>query len=232
MSGIAGAALVVTIVLGLASALTWRTWRLDRQVLAAFIIGLPLSYLTNSFVKAPVTLAAERLTWPSGSGSPPWRFLILVLLISPLTEEAAKLLPLGLAESRLALLHPVLAYRFGMASGFGFGLGEAWYLAWAISRDQASEALPLIYFSGYISERLVVAFAHGVMTSVAASRLGGTTSTLGGYGYAVALHALLNLGPLGYQAGLIGTAGKTVLMLVSIVAIALALEKIRRLLIA
>lgn len=232
MSGIAGAALVVTIVLGLASALTWRAWRFDRQALAAFVIGLPLSYLLNLFVKTPVTLAVESLTWPTGSGTPPWGFLILALLIAPLIEEAAKLLPLGLAEARSAPLHRVASFRVGMASGFGFGLGEAWYFAWAISRTGAYTALPLVYFSAYISERLVIAFGHGVMTAVAASAFGGTTSRLGGYVYAVALHALLNLGPLGYQAGLIGTTPKNALMLVSIVALSLALEKMRSLLIA
>ncbi|MGE5580565.1 MAG: PrsW family glutamic-type intramembrane protease [Bacillota bacterium] len=231
MSGIAGAALVVTLVLGLASALTWRAWEYDRQVSAAFVIGLPLSYLLNLFVKTPVTLAAERLTWPADSSLPPWGFLILALFIAPLTEEGAKLLPLGLAEVRSAPLHPAASFRVGMASGLGFGLGEAWYLAWAISRGQAYTALPLVYFSAYISERLVIAFGHGVMTSIAASGFGGTRSTLGGYVYAVALHALLNLGPLGYQAGLIGVAAKNALMLVSIIAISLALEKARRLLI-
>ncbi len=63
------------------------------------------------------------------------------------------------------------SFRFGMAAGFGFGLGEAWYLAWGIARTPGYGSLPFSSHHGYIAERLVITFAHGVMTVLAVSRL-------------------------------------------------------------
>jgi uncharacterized membrane protein YhfC len=52
-------------------------------------------------------------------------------------------------------------------------------------------------FAGFASERLIVTFAHGLMTSVVALGFyGGKRKLLLGYSRAVGLHALINLGPV------------------------------------
>ena len=154
--------------------------------------------------------------------------MLLALWIAPVVEEAAKLLPLVLPDVRARLASPELPFRIGMASGLGFGLGEAWYVAWSISRAPAYLSLPLLSLTGYISERLVVTFAHAVMTSVAVLGFAGRPSPPVGYVYAVALHASLNVGPLAYQLGLVGDPARNVLMLTSIVLLAVVFERARR----
>lgn len=83
---------------------------------------------------------------------------------------------------------------------------RAWHLAWGIAGIGAYASLPFYYFAGYMTERLSITFAHGVMTSVAMSGVstiaGGPVAAVRGYLSAVGLHALLNLGPLLYQFGL------------------------------
>lgn len=229
MNGILWAAVAVTIVVGAIAAWTWDAWSRDRNILIAFLIGLPLSALANVYVKTPVITGIERITWPSVSGSAPWRFLWLVLWVAPLVEEAAKLLPLAVPDIRQSLASPRMPFRYGMASGFGFGLGEAWYLAWGISQSRMDAGLPFYYFTGFMSERLLVAFAHGVMTSVAVNGVASSgASAPGGYAGAVALHALLNAGALAYQAGLIGSSASNIAMLVSIIVLAVVFERMRQ----
>ncbi len=228
MNGVYWAAVVVTAVAGSTAAVAWDSWRRDRRVLAAFLIGLPLSPLVNEYVKTPIITGIEGLTWPAGSPIAPWSFLALVLWVAPFIEEATKMLPLAIPDIRESLSLPSMPLRYGMASGFGFGLGEAWYLAWGISHTQTYARLPFYYFTGYMSERLIVTFAHGVMASVAMTGIArGGISALGGYVGAAALHALLNVGALAYQARLIGAMGSNVAMLVSIVVLALVFRNIR-----
>jgi hypothetical protein len=52
-------------------------------------------------------------------------------------------------------------------------------------------------FTGFASERLIVTFAHGLMTSIAVLGLYyGKRNALLGYMTAVGLHAMINLGPI------------------------------------
>jgi RsiW-degrading membrane proteinase PrsW (M82 family) len=228
MSVVFWAAATVTAVVGVVAVLAWDSWGRDTRILAAFVIGLPLSALVNPYVKTPIILWLEAVTQPSASGAAPWRFLWLVLWVAPLVEEAAKLLPLVAPVIRESLGSPRIPLRIGLAAGSGFGLGEAWYLALGMSRTPGYAAVQFSSMASYISERLIITLAHGAMTAVAVSGFAGRPSPLGGYALAVFLHGFLNAGSLAYQAGLISLASRNVAMLASIVLLAVAFQRIRR----
>jgi uncharacterized membrane protein YhfC len=79
----------------------------------------------------------------------------------------------------------------------GFGLGEAAYLAYGIAENPTYNQLPWYLFTGFATERLVVTFGHGLLTSLAVVGLSyGGRKAVFGYLTAVGLHALINLGPI------------------------------------
>lgn len=85
----------------------------------------------------------------------------------------------------------------GFAVGVGFGLGEAGYLAYGIAQSPTYNQLPWYMFTGFASERLIVTFAHTLMTSIAVLGLYyGKRNFVLGFITAVGLHALINLGPI------------------------------------
>jgi len=155
-------------------------------------------------------------------------------------EEAAKLLQLTLPGVRAGLSTRESFLRTGMAAGFGFGLGEAWYVAWGISRTAVYSSLPFNGLTGYISERLMMTFAHAVLTALAVTGFSGRSSTrspagsptafsaASGYIQAVGIHALINLGPLAYGLGLIGAPVRSLLTLTSIAALIVVFDRVRR----
>lgn len=172
--------------------------RSDRHYYWLVLAGLPLSFIVNRFIKTPVitVLAASTGTPLSLSSAPLW-FVLAIWLNAPVFEEAIKVLPVILPASRVFLRDASHALYAGLALGMGFGLGEAAYLAYGIAQSLEYNQLPWQVFTGFASERLIVTFAHGLMTSIIV--LGfhqGRTKVLSGYLTAFGLHALINLGPI------------------------------------
>lgn len=171
----------------------------DRRFYWLIVAGLPLSLIVNRFVKTPaITALAGWAGIPLriGLDVPVW-FIIAVWLNSPVFEEAIKMLPMLLPVSRGFLHDASEALWAGLALGMGFGLGEAAYLAYGIAQSPEYYQLPWHVFTGYATERLIVTFAHGLMTSIAVAGLqGGRGKAMIGYLTALGLHALINLGPI------------------------------------
>ncbi|HSL42890.1 MAG TPA: hypothetical protein VK897_05625 [Anaerolineales bacterium] len=169
----------------------------DRRYYWLIVAGLPLSLIVNRFIKTPVIAAIAAWTGIPlriGLDVPP-RFIIAVWLNAPIFEEAIKLLPMILPASRGFLRDAPRSLWAGLALGMGFGLGEAAYLASGIAQSPDYNQLPWHMFTGYASERLIVTFAHGFMTSIAVAGLYyGRSKAMSGYLTAVGLHALINLG--------------------------------------
>lgn len=163
------------------------------------LIGLPLSFIVNQFIKTP--LITSLATWTGtplrlGLDAPPW-FIILIWLNAPIFEEAIKILPMLLRTSHTFLNDAYHALVTGLALGMGFGLGEVAYLAYGIAQSPAYKSLPWYMFTGFASERLIVTFGHGLLTSLAVVGLYyGRRKAFLGYLTAVGLHALINLGPV------------------------------------
>ncbi len=173
--------------------------RADRRYFWLILAGLPLSLVVNRFVKTPlVTFVAASAGIPLKLGPDvAFWFIVLIWMNAPIFEEAIKVLPMALPASRVFLRDELQALGAGLALGMGFGLGEAAYLAYGLAQSPAYSKIPWYLFTGFASERLIVTFGHGLMTSLAVLGLsrGGRKSLLG-YLTAVGLHALINLGPI------------------------------------
>ncbi len=229
--GIYVAALLVTgvsVVLwgGLLYWLSKRQWK----YLVLILITLPFSAIVNLLVKSPILGLAV-----SSSGVPPqlvtawpWWLLLLVLFLAPITEEAIKLAPLVVKRFR-CLISRSSALWVGMALGIGFGIGEIWYLAWQFSMVPQYAGYPFYYFTGFILERLVVVFLHGVMTSIAVvGFLKGTRGLVLGYFGAILFHAFVNIGALLLQIQVIDGLFASVYLSIPVLVGFVIFERLRR----
>lgn len=200
MPGIYGmAALTISLAAILCVATLNHLTRSDRRYYGLVLAGLPLSFIVNRFVKTPTiaSLAAWTGTPLKLSPDAPWWFITAIWLNAPIFEEAIKLLPMALPVSRRFLEDASHALWAGFALGMGFGLGEAAFLAYGIAQSPAYNQLPWHLFTGFSTERLIVTFAHGLMTSLAVLGLFyGKKNAYLRYLTAAGLHALINLGPI------------------------------------
>ena len=171
----------------------------DRRYYWLILSGLPLSFIVNRLIKIPFitsTAALAGIPLKLSSDAPLW-FILVIWLTSPVFEEAIKMLPIVMSIGRKFLGVGFQALYAGLALGLGFGLGEAAYLAYGIAQSPDYNQLPWHVFTGFASERLIVTFGHGLMTSLAILGLHrGGRNALFGYLSAVGLHALINLGPI------------------------------------
>lgn len=192
------AALIIPVTAGLCLITLNSLSRTRNRYLWLLLAGLPLSLLVNRLVKAPVLAGIAQLAGlplalrPS---TPTW-FILVIWMSAPVFEEAIKLLPLLIPGLR-RYLQPGDALWAGLALGMSFGLGEAGYLAYTIAKAPQLSGLAWYLFTGFALERLMVTFAHGMMTALAVSGLAGRGGkALLGYLTAVGFHALINLGPI------------------------------------
>ena len=193
------AALIISLTAILCVAALNHLTRSDRRYYWLVLAGLPLSFIVNRFIKASAiaSLAGWAGTSLKLSLDAPWWFIIAIWLNAPIFEEAIKLLPVALPVSRRFLQDKSHGVWAGLALGMGFGLGEAAYLAYGIAQSPAYNELPWHMFTGFATERLLVTFAHGLMTSIAIIGLfHWKRNAFWGYLAAIGLHALINLGPI------------------------------------
>ena len=211
---------------GLVYWLSKRKWK----YLALMLITLPFSTIVNLWIKKPVYdfLLSSLSVSSELSINTPWWFLLFVLFLSPINEEAIKLSPL-LARQVRRMIDRSSAPWIGMALGIGFGVGEVWYLAWQFSMVPELVGYPFYYFGGFIGERMVVVFIHGVMTAVAAGGfLKGRKGLLMGYVGAVFLHALTNIGAMLYQIGLWNVTFASLYLILPIIVAFFVFEQLRK----
>jgi uncharacterized membrane protein YhfC len=200
MPGIYGMAILTILVTSILCITTLNhLMRSSRQTYWLVLAGLPLSLIVNRLIKVPVITGIA--TWTGiplklGLEAPLW-FIIAIWLAAPIFEEAIKVLPMVIPASRAFLHNSSQALWAGLALGFGFGLGEAAYLAHGIAQSPAYHTIPWYMFTGFASERLIVTLGHGLLTAAAVLGLYyGRKRALLGYLMAVGLHALINLGPI------------------------------------
>jgi RsiW-degrading membrane proteinase PrsW (M82 family) len=118
--------------------------------------------------------------------------LWLRAILPPMIEEPAKMVPLLLP----ILAHKLTrenAWRFGVALGLGFGLGEIALLVQLLQQAQVVSAAPWTALTGFISERYIVCLTHGAFTAAALVVWRGGRPFLQGLLAAMALHFLANL---------------------------------------
>jgi len=201
-----------------------------RRYLWLLLPGLPLSALANLWIKRPLATSVSQVAGVGLSfdlAQPVW-LLIFLWLLSPLVEEAVKLLPLLLPPVRSYLTGDLAALWTGMGLGISFGLGEAAYLAYGVAQSPLYASLPWYMFTGYFGERLLVCLVHGVMTAVAVYGLRkGRRQAILAYLVAVGMHALVNAGAVLFQLGLISGWATQASLLASMILLLVVFERLR-----
>ncbi|MEI6540527.1 MAG: hypothetical protein WCO86_13540 [Planctomycetota bacterium] len=183
------AAIVVTafataIYAGLLALLTPKEIRKSLLLLA--LIELPLQPLALFYVRKPLDGIIL-----SAMGKTDWYYFVTAWY-APVTEELAKLLPviLFLVFKRIDK-NQLRAWMLPIS--FGFGIGEAWLIAWTITRVPAYANTPWYMFGGFLNERLQVCFIHGMMTGLGLFLSIGKGRWLLGTFVAMLLHFFMNL---------------------------------------
>jgi len=185
----------------------------DKTILYV-IPTLLLSAIVNIFIKKPIynqlytlfNISKEVTLWPL------W-FIPIVTVIGAFAEEFIKILPI--LTNKILLREKIDIYFSALLTGFGFGIGEIWYLCYRLSKTQpqyASGFINLILLSmGFGGERIIAVLLHIIFIGIV------------GYGFilnqplkyfllAILLHSVINI-----PAGLYQT--KKVYPLISIVLI-------------
>lgn len=155
------------------------------------IFFLPMSYITFTFIRVPIVkFVINCFKIPQTVTAWPLWYVALVLLYAPVTEELIKLLPLFLSwiRKKISFNNRI---AIGLMIGLGFGIGELWLVASWFSRNVYIAGYHWYQLWGYILERLISCFSHGVFTTVALKGLGNKFTKY--IIYAIGLHALSNL---------------------------------------
>jgi hypothetical protein len=132
----------------------------ERLVWLAALLALPLQPLAFYYVRVPLD---HWLVFQMGSTTPGYAWL--TSLYAPLTEEAAKLLPL-LLPAIFRDIRPPNFVRYALAIGVGFAIGEMWFVADRIARVPQYAGLPFYQFGGYAIERFMTCAFHSAFVSV------------------------------------------------------------------
>ena len=195
------------------------------------LLGLPLSAVANLVLKPQLLIVvgqAGQIQPGLGLAAPVW-FLAFKVLLTPLVEEAVKVSPLLLKPARKMVASRSRALWVGFVLGISFGLGEALFIAYAVGQNPAYDSLPWYAFTGYMNERLMTCFAHGLLTAVLVIGLQrGGRFILYGYLAALGLHIFLNAPTVLYQFQWISYEFYNLSLLIPFIVLAVLFEKTRR----
>jgi len=225
------AAITLVVALGLWGGLIYLFSGHERRYFWLLLLGLPLSAVANLLIKPQAVIAVGQAAHvPTGLGlaAPAW-FLALNVLITPLVEEAIKVSPLLLKPAWKMVTSRVSALWVGFVLGVSFGLGEAVFLAYAIGQNPDYGSLPWYAFTGYLNERLMTCFTHGVMTAILVTAMQrGGRFILPGYLVALGLHLFFNLPVVMYQFQWISIEVESIGIVVPFIVLAVIFERLRR----
>lgn len=156
----------------------------DRRVLAiAFLVALPLQPLAFYFLRLPID-GMVRAGFGLGTV-----WIVASQFYAPLTEEPAKWLVLAVPAVRRALT-PRNAVPLALAIGFGFAIGEIWFLANALAPNTPD--LPFWMFNGFMIERLEGCFLHATFVALPVASIALGRSFWPGAVTGMALHFITN----------------------------------------
>lgn len=199
--------------------------------LVLILMGIPLSALVNILVKGPLAVWVGDQSGYGiafAIGVPLW-LLLFYAFLAPVTEEAIKVTPLLLPPLRRLIDSKIAALWAGFALGIGFGLGEVLYLGYSYSQVPDYATIPWYAFTGFLIERMLAVFAHGVLTSIFVAGMShGVKWGLIAYLVSVGLHFILNLGAALLPMGLIDVATVWMLLIATVMVFAVIFEVLRR----
>jgi uncharacterized membrane protein YhfC len=160
----------------------------------------------------------------------PWWLIIISLLITGITEESIKILPLASRSLRRSVANRSAAFVMAAALGVGFGLGEAWYIAWQIFfRNPEIAKMPFYLLSGFMGERVFTMLLHSVFLVFPlfglASKSGGIFK---GLLIGIVVHAIMDLPAALYQSRILSNGIVAVLYASIALLVALGINYISR----
>jgi hypothetical protein len=201
----------------------------SKNYLWPILLGLPLSAAINILVKGPLALLVAGIFGlsPTFSTYQPGWFLLFLFLLAPVFEEAIKPLPLVLGRVGNLVVDSPSAITVGFALGVGFGLGEAGYLAYSVSQSPQYSGLPWYLFTGFLYERTLVCFIHGVMTAIFVYGIE-NNKLVWGYIAAILLHSMVNAGAVLLMLGAISEILTFFLLIASTILFAILFLWLRR----
>jgi uncharacterized membrane protein YhfC len=123
----------------------------------------------------------------------------------------------------------VRALWVGFILGVSFGLGEAGFIAYAVAQNDVYDSLPWYAFTGFLNERIMACFVHGVLTAILVIGMQrGGRYILYGYLTAVGLHLFLNAPTVMYQVKWISSELYNISIVIPLIALAVIFERMRR----
>ena len=178
------------------------------KVSIAIIAGLPLSAIVNLLIKKPVILYMLKVSaFENHINILPIHILILTLLVVGFSEEAIKMAPVLLPPiSEMLFRSKYYKIAFSWFIGVGFGLGEAYYIAYAISLNPVYSGYPYYFFTGYMNERTIVSLIHGILTVLALYGWPSSRRIIGTYTLASIVHSVIDIPAALYQRGMLDIA--------------------------
>ncbi len=225
------AAITLTACLALWGGLIYSFTGRQKRYFWLLILGLPLSAIANLYLKPQfIILVGHTAQVPPGLGlaAPVW-FLSFRILVTPLVEEAIKVMPLLIRPAWKMVTSQASALWVGFVLGVSFGLGEAMYIAYAVAQNAVYSSLPWYAYTGYLNERLLTCFAHGVFTAVVVMGVQrGGQYMLYGYLAALGLHLFLNAPTVLYQFNWISNSVYNLSLLIPFIVLAVIFERLRR----
>ena len=203
----------------------------QKQYFWLLLLGLPLSAVANLLLKPQAIIAIGRAAHVQpglGLAAPIW-FLAIKVLVTPLVEEAIKVLPLLSRSAWRMVTSRVNALWVGFMLGVSFGLGEAGFIAYAVAQNDVYDSLPWYAFTGFLNERIMACFVHGVLTAILVIGFQrGGRHILFGYLTAVGLHLFLNAPTVMYQVQWISHELYNISIVIPFIVLAVIFERMRR----
>ncbi len=174
--------------------------KLKHKILAV-LIGTVICPLVNLYVKRPVFESlTSLLKLPKDQSIYPMYFVVLAPFIVGIIEEGIKIFPFIIRGFKRFLEDKESAFTIGVLIGIGFGIGEAWYLAYELS--PISYKYPFIYLSGFGGERAIATGIHLSLTGIFAYGISIRKGFLF-YLFVLSLHAIVDLFASLYQSGVL-----------------------------
>lgn len=195
------------------------------------LLGLPLSTFANLPLKPQAIIAIGSVAHVQpglGLAGPIW-FLAFKVLVTPLVEEPVKVLPLLLKPAWKLVTDQASALWTGFVLGVSFGLGEAAFIAYAVAQNDTYSSLPWYAFTGFLNERIMACFAHGILTAIIVIGLQrGGRNILYGSITAIGLHLFLNAPTVIYQFQWISYEMYNISIVIPFIVLAVIFERMRR----
>lgn len=170
-----------------------------------YILLLPITVifcpLINLFIKTPLVKILKEIFHVQGPTTlnSPILYLAIFLLIPGVTEEIIKAIPAFFMKP--FSMDSNTLFRIAYILGFGFGIGEIWYIAYGVTKDTSLAGYPFYYFMGFMSERFLAVMLHIGLTVIALTGLGKRINkpTISSIILAILLHTLIDIGAFAYQ---------------------------------